>query len=30
MDVPGMQIIGFKCNVMPKSPQPNPKIKEWV
>jgi hypothetical protein len=30
MDVPGMQVIGFKCNVMPKSPQPNPQIKEWV
>ncbi len=28
IEVPGMQIIGFKCHVMPKSPFPNPKIKE--
>jgi hypothetical protein len=30
--VPGMQIIGFKCHVLPKSPNPNPTIKEssWV
>jgi hypothetical protein len=30
MRVPGMQIIGFKCHVLPKSPMPDPKIKEWV
>lgn len=30
MDVPGLQVIGFKCHVLPKSPRPNPKIKEWV
>ena len=30
MNVPGMQIIGFKCHVLPKSPNPAPGIKEWV
>jgi hypothetical protein len=30
MKVPGMQIIGFKCHVLPKSPDPAPGIKEWV
>jgi hypothetical protein len=28
--VPGMQIAGFKCHVLPKSPNPSPDIKEWV
>jgi hypothetical protein len=30
MSVSGMQIIGFKCHVFPKSPDPNPTIKTWV
>src|SRR5262249_52911708 len=29
LTVPGMQIIGFKCHVMPKSPNPAPEIKSW-
>jgi hypothetical protein len=28
--VPGMQAIGFKCHLLPKSPNPNPNIKDWV
>jgi hypothetical protein len=28
--VPGMQVIGFKCHVMPKSPNPLPSITKWV
>ena len=28
--VPGLQIVGFKCNVLPKSPMPDPKITAWV
>lgn len=28
--VKGMQLIGFKCHIMPKSPDPKPDIKEWV
>jgi len=30
LDVPGMQIAGFKCHVLPKSPNPSSNIKEWV
>jgi hypothetical protein len=30
LDVPGMQIAGFKCHVLPKSPNPSPDIKSWV
>ncbi len=30
LDVPGMQIAGFKCHVLPKSPNPSPDIKNWV
>ena len=30
MRVPGMQIIGFKCHVLPKSPDPLPEIKNWI
>jgi hypothetical protein len=30
IDVPGMQVIGFKCHVMPKSPDPLPEIKNWI
>lgn len=26
----GMQLIGFKCHVLPKSPNPNPEIKNWI
>lgn len=26
MNIDGMQLIGFKCHVMPKSPDPNPEI----
>lgn len=28
--VEGMQLIGFKCHVLPKSPDPKPAIEEWV
>ncbi|MEG4304518.1 hypothetical protein [Microcoleus sp. D3_18a_C4] len=27
---PGMQIIGFRCVLLPKAPNPNPQIKDWV
>ena len=32
MNVDGMQLIGFKCHVMPKSPDPNPEIPagDWI
>jgi hypothetical protein len=30
MAVEGMQVIGFKCHILPKSPDPDPSIKEWV
>lgn len=30
IEVPGMQVIGFKCHVMPKSPDPLPEIKSWI
>jgi hypothetical protein len=30
MTVPGAQVIGFKCHIMPKSPDPNSSITEWV
>jgi hypothetical protein len=28
--VPGMQIVGFKCHILPKSPNPSPDITAWV
>ncbi|NEZ58806.1 hypothetical protein [Adonisia turfae] len=28
--IPGMQLIGFKCHKMSKSPNPNPSIKKWI
>ena len=28
--IDGMQIIGFRCHLLPKSPNPSPNIKEWV
>lgn len=30
LSVPGMQIAGFKCHVLPKSPNPSPDIQSWV
>lgn len=30
LQIPGMQLIGFKCHVMPKSPAPDPAITAWV
>ncbi|MBD2115014.1 MULTISPECIES: hypothetical protein [Cyanophyceae] len=30
MKVPGMQVIGFKCHVLPKSPNPLPNIEKWI
>lgn len=30
IDINGMQIIGFRCHVLPKSPNPSPDIKKWV
>ncbi|MEW6497868.1 MAG: hypothetical protein AB1589_36015, partial [Cyanobacteriota bacterium] len=28
--VPGMQIIGFRCALLPKSPNPDPSIQNWT
>lgn len=30
MRVPGAQVIGYKCHIMPKSPEPNSSITEWI
>jgi hypothetical protein len=30
MFVDGMQLIGFKCHIMPKSPDPDAAITAWV
>ena len=30
ISIPGMQLIGFKCHILPKSPDPKPDIQEWV
>jgi hypothetical protein len=30
MFVDGMQLIGFKCHIMPKSPDPDSAIKNWI
>jgi hypothetical protein len=30
MNVPGMQVIGFKCHINPRSPAPLPTITKWV
>ncbi|MGE0225927.1 MAG: hypothetical protein AB7S57_21845 [Acetobacteraceae bacterium] len=30
LSVPGMQVVGFKCHVMPKSPDPDSGITKWV
>jgi hypothetical protein len=30
MDVDGMQIIGFKCHILPKTPDPDPSITKWI
>jgi hypothetical protein len=30
MTVPGAQVIGFKCHILPKCPDPNSSITEWV
>ena len=30
LSVPGMQIIGYRCHVLPKSPNPSPDIKNWI
>jgi hypothetical protein len=30
MNVPGYQVIGFKCHVMPKSPDPLSSITDWI
>ncbi len=30
MHVPGMQVIGFKCHVLPKRPDPLPNIQKWI
>jgi hypothetical protein len=30
MNVPGMQLIGFKCHIIPPSPNPSRDVKEWV
>lgn len=28
--VPGLQLVGFKCHIFPKSPDPDPSITTWV
>lgn len=28
--VPGMQIVGYRCHILPKSPNPDPTITSWV
>ncbi|MGZ5369029.1 MAG: hypothetical protein ACXWXV_07465 [Aeromicrobium sp.] len=30
MAIDGMQVVGFKCHVLPKSPDPLPSIKDWI
>ena len=30
MKVSGAQVIGFKCHLLPKSPDPDPSIKNWI
>lgn len=30
IEIDGMQLIGFKCHILPKSPNPSPKIKKWA
>jgi hypothetical protein len=30
MHVPGMQLVGYKCHIMPKSPNPLPSITKWI
>ena len=29
LKVPGMQLIGFKCKLLPKLPNPSPKVEKW-
>lgn len=29
LEVPGLQLIAFKCAILPKSPNPSPEIKNW-
>jgi hypothetical protein len=30
MVVPGMQVVGYKCHIIPKRPDPLPSITEWI
>lgn len=30
MSVPGAQVIGFKCHILPKSPDPDSSITQWI
>jgi hypothetical protein len=30
LNVPGMQIVGYRCHVLPKSPDPSPSITAWI
>jgi hypothetical protein len=30
MQVPGMQIVGYKCHILPKCPDPDPAITAWI
>ncbi|WP_419730637.1 hypothetical protein [Lichenicola sp.] len=30
LSVPGMQVVGYRCHVLPKSPNPSPDIKTWI
>lgn len=30
MTIPGVQVVGFKCHIFPKSPNPRPEITNWI
>jgi hypothetical protein len=30
LQVPGMQIVGYRCHVLPKAPDPSPSITAWI
>jgi hypothetical protein len=30
LSVPGMQIVGYRCHVLPKAPNPSPDITTWI
>lgn len=30
LDIDGLQLLGFVCHTLPRSPNPNPEISEWI